>query len=62
MVVEGVLKLLGESLHGETLGQQLLVQVDDLLAEFVNLLGLGLDNAELALEVGNRVVEDFDVL
>jgi len=53
MVVEGVLKLLGESLHGETLGQQLLVQVDDLLAEFVNLLGLGLDNAELALEVSN---------
>jgi len=40
----------------------LLVQINDLLAKFVNLLGLRLNNTELALQISNRVVENLDVL
>lgn len=40
---------------------QLLVQVDDVVFEVGHLVGLGLDDSELALEVGNRVVENLDI-
>lgn len=40
----------------------MLVQINDLLAKFVNLLGLRLNNTELALQISNRVVENLDVL
>lgn len=53
VVVEWVLQLLGQSLDRKTLSQELLVKIDNLLAKLVNLLGLRLDNTELALQISN---------
>lgn len=53
VVVEWVLQLLGQSLDRKTLSQELLVKIDNLLAKLVNLLGLRLDNTELAFQISN---------
>lgn len=62
VVVEWVLQFLRQGLNRKTFSQELLVQINDLLAKFVNLLGLRLNNTELALQISNRVVENLDVL
>lgn len=62
VVVEWVLQFLRQGLNRKTFSQELLVQINDLLAKFVNLLGLRLNNTELTLQISNRVVENLDVL
>lgn len=62
MAVEGVLEFFGKSLDAQSLGQKLLVQVDDFVTEVVNLTGLRTDNSKFAFQIGNRVVENSDIL
>lgn len=61
MVVEWVFELFGEGLHGETLVEELLVEVDNLVLEVRDLISLRLNNSEFALEISDGVVEDLDV-
>ncbi len=61
VAVERVFEFLRKRFDTETFGEQLLVEVDDFVAEVVDLAGLGTDNPEFALEVSNRVVKDPDV-
>lgn len=61
VVVERVLELFRQSLDAETLVLELLVQVDDVVLEVGHLISLRLDDAEFALQIRDRVVQDLDI-
>lgn len=62
VTVKRVLKLLREGLDLESLGKQLLLEVEDLFPEVGNLLCLGFDDSELTLVVADLELEESNVL
>ena len=62
VAIEWVLQLFGEGLDLESLGQELLLEVIDLLSQVWDLRGLGLHDSQLRLVVSDLELQKSDVL
>jgi hypothetical protein len=62
VTVERIFKFLRKSLDTQSFSQKLFVQIDNFVTQVINLTSLRTDNSEFAFKIGNRIVENSDIL